>query len=80
MACINSGKKNKRSPPQRRTPTSSIVSSKIMPFAKRKMWTNLEMENAIKAVLDSTAICTVGDKIKFPLPTQKVVLKSLQSR
>ena len=23
---------------------------------------------------------TVGDKIKFPLPTQKVVLKSLQSR
>ena len=25
-------------------------------------------------------LTTVGDKIKFPLPTQKVVLKSLQSR
>ena len=37
----------------------------------------------ITNVIDSDSmqeVRTVGDKIKFPLPTQKVVLKSLQSR
>ena len=56
MAHVTSRKKSKRSPPQCRTPVSSIVSSKRRPFVKRKMWTNLQMENAIKAILDSTAI------------------------
>lgn len=55
MAPLHSKKKGKKSPPHRRSPVSLVQSTK-RPFSKRKQWTNVQMENAIKSVLDSTAI------------------------
>ena len=56
MAPAYTRKKGKRSPPQRRTPVSLIVYSKKRSFAKRKKWTNVQMENEIQSVLNSTAL------------------------
>ena len=48
-----SKKKSKKSPPQR--PSAPQKIDRKRPYAKRKQWTDGQMEAAIKAVLDSSA-------------------------